>query len=258
MIETVQEPRRRAGFWRRAAAFLIDMAVVLVPLQDVLAVLFAQTNGAFQGSFGLKFTTCMPVEKLPDGLQPPPPVGYNRIVDCKTSLFGFDTARTLTVAKETQTGNTRSGVFQTYALGADGMPKDDVLYVNWIAVLALFAYLILLESRLGATLGKRCVSVKVIDTSDETRVGLPARKATTRQLSKLIGSVPAIVFGLILFSQVGGVEDLQTVLVAWWFNLASLGAWLIGAAWALWIIVSLVRKKDPVYDRLAGTAVVLK
>ena len=52
-IETVQPPRPRAGFWRRLLAFIIDMAVVLIPLQIVVTILFAQTNGAIQGSFGV-------------------------------------------------------------------------------------------------------------------------------------------------------------------------------------------------------------
>jgi uncharacterized RDD family membrane protein YckC len=257
-IEPVQPSRPRAGLWRRLLAFIIDMVVVLIPLQIVVAILFAQTNGAIQGSFGLKFNACAHVEKLPDGLQPPPPSGYNFIIDCRTSLLGFEVARNLTVGKETQTGNTRSGVFVTYPLGADGMPKDNVFYANWIAILILFAYLVFMETRSGVTFGKRCVDVRAIDLADLSQVGLPVRKAVTRQLAKMIGSIPAFVVLLILYANVGGVEDMQRTLGSPWFKVVSIGGSLLGVAWLLWIVVSLARKNDPIYDRLAGTSVILK
>lgn len=259
-IETVQPPRPRAGFWRRLLAFIIDMAVVLIPLQIVVTILFAQTNGAIQGSFGaLRSTTCTPVKTLPEMLQPAPPAGYNFILDCKTGLVhGFETSRSLTVGKETQTGDTRSTVSVTYPLGADGKPKDNVFYVNWLAILILFAYLVFMESRSGVTFGKRCVDVRAIDLADSAQVGLPVRKAVTRQLAKLIGSIPAFSVLLVLYANVGGVEDMQAILGTPWFRFVSIGGWLIGAAWLLWIVVSLARKDDPIYDRLAGTAVILK
>jgi hypothetical protein len=40
----LSEPAR-AGFWRRAVAVFIDAAIILLPLQIVVAILFAQTNG---------------------------------------------------------------------------------------------------------------------------------------------------------------------------------------------------------------------
>jgi hypothetical protein len=63
-ISTVERAWRRAGFWRRVLAFVIDMAVVLIPLQVVVAVLFAQTNGAVQGSYGLVFNSCQKTQSI--------------------------------------------------------------------------------------------------------------------------------------------------------------------------------------------------
>jgi hypothetical protein len=34
------------------------------------------------------------------------------------------------------------------------------------------------------------------------------------------------------------------------------GFWRRAFVWFLWIIVDVVRKRDPIYDRIAGTAVV--
>jgi hypothetical protein len=98
----------------------------------------------------------------------------------------------------------------------------------------------------------------VIDAADPARVGLPVRKAATRPLAKMIGSIPSFVFSLMFYASVGGIEDVQAVVGAPWFRFASIGGWLIGAAWAIWIAVSLARKNDPIYDRLAGTSIVLK
>lgn len=133
-----------------------------------------------------------------------------------------------------------------------------MFYVNWIAVLILFAYLVFMETRSGVTFGKRCVDVRAVDPADPAHVGLPVRKAVIRQLAKLIGSIPGFVVLLVLYANVGGVEDMQAILGASWFRFVSIGGWLIGAAWLLWIVVSLARKDDPIYDRLAGTAVILK
>jgi uncharacterized RDD family membrane protein YckC len=248
--------RMRAGFWRRVLALLVDAALVLIPLQVVVAILFTITNGAIQGNFGFTITTCSPVGDLPEGVQPPPPEGFNQIADCRISLIGFDTARSLTVTKVTQDGNTTRTVFQSYVLGADGKPREDFFDTTWLAILALFAYLVLLEFRSGKTVGKHIAGIRTIDTALPDRIGIPLGKAALRQLAMWVGFAPALAAQFLLLGSVATTSDLEAVMNgSYYVPLSILGA-ILALAWIVWIIVSLARKRDPVYDRLVGTAVV--
>ncbi|MDR7221558.1 RDD family protein [Aminobacter aminovorans] len=108
-MTSVEGAARRAGFWRRVGALMIDSIIILLPLQILVAILFAQTNGAVQGNFGITLTICAPVEHLPEGLQPPPPADANSATECRSSLFGFETSRTLSVGTFVEQGNTTTG-----------------------------------------------------------------------------------------------------------------------------------------------------
>jgi uncharacterized RDD family membrane protein YckC len=257
-IDSVEKSRSRAGFWRRILALLIDMAIILIPLQIVVAILYAQTNGAIQGEFGIKTTICSPLEKLPDGLLPTPPDGFNSIADCRTSILGFDTGRILVVAKTTVKGTATASIFQTYTLGADGKPRTDVFDVSWIALLLLLAYIVYMEYLSGATFGKRTLGIRVISVGYPDRVGIPFGKAILRQLAMWIGTVPILIVQVALFAFVREASELEAIVAAPYYFPLVIVAGLIALAWIIWIFVSLARKHDPIYDRLAGTAVMMK
>ena len=131
----------RAGFWRRVGALLIDFIIVLLPLQILVAILFAQTNGAVQGNVGFFTRICAPVSSIPEGLQPPPPANANSVNECRSGFFGFETSRTLSIGTVVQKNNVRSGHYMTYALDAAGKPTTP-FNMNWLAMLALLTYLI--------------------------------------------------------------------------------------------------------------------
>lgn len=244
----------RVGFWRRFLALIIDMAIILIPLQAVVTVLYANTNGVIQGNFGFTITSCSPLTQIPDGLQPAPPEGINGAAECRTSFLGFDINRVLIVSKTTQSGNVTTSVSQSYALDANGLPSDGVFDVTWVAVLLLLAYLVIMEIRSGRTLGKRATGIKVIDAAAPDRVGISAGKALGRQVMMWIGLAPGFIAPIAL-SGFFSTAELEPFFNGPYFVPALILIGLIGFGWALWIVISLVRKVDPIYDRIAGTSV---
>ena len=252
------EPRARAGFWRRFGALLCDAALVLIPLQVVVAVLFALTNGGIQGGFGFQTTLCSSLDVLPEGLQPPPPDGFNSIRDCRGSLLGFVTERSLVVAKTTVTGNSRTSISQTYPLDADGKLRDSVFDVTWIALLLLLSYLVLMEWSSGATFGKRATGIRVIDAENPRRIGIPIGKALLRQIAMWIGALPVLIVQIGALAFVKEAAQLEAIITSPSYILLVVVGGLVGLAWVIWILVSLLKRHDPIYDWLAKTAVVVK
>lgn len=241
----------RAGFWRRVGALLIDSIIILLPLQILVAILFAQTNGAVQSNFGITTRICATIDHLPEGLQPPPPASINSITECRGSLFGFETSRTLSVGTVVEQGNTTTGRFLTYALDADGNPTSP-FDMTWVAMLALLVYVISMEWRRGATVGKRLLGMRTVDTAAPSQIGIPLRKAITRQLAMWIGTIPAF---LVMIKVLFLSDDPLNAMSGSGFWLAFAVALLIEIAWFIWIIVSVSKKRDPIYDRIAGTSV---
>jgi len=250
--------RPRAGFWRRLGALLCDAALVLIPLQVAVAILFSQTNGWVQGSFGFKTTICSPVSQLPDGLQPAPPDGFNSIQDCRETLFGLVNGRALIVAKTTVNGLTKTSFFRSYPLDAEGRPREGTFDVTWIAILSLLAYMVCMEWRFGETFGKLATGIRVVDAENPASIGIPFGRALLRQIAMYGGVLPflALEIGIVMF--VSDAAQLQAIMTSPSYILRMVVAGLVGLAWAIWILVSLARKRDPIYDRLAKTTVVIK
>lgn len=247
---TIQRPR--AGFWRRFAAAIVDVLIVTVPIQLAVVVLFAATNGAIQTTSGLAYTNCTPikVEQLPQGLVPPPPDKANFAKICSTGFFGLETARQLVVTRVTKTSYGANFYNSTYALNASGHQSDPTS-LNWLAYLALATYLVLMERRFGATVGKHLLGLRVVQTREPEQTGLPWRNAVARYVMMAAGYLPAVMFVLVGARLFGGDHLLDGKLFYGFAACASLGT-----AWLVWHIVEAARKRDPLYDRVAGTAVV--
>jgi hypothetical protein len=84
------------------------------------------------------------------------------------------------------------------------------------------------------------------------RVGISLWKVILRYLAMFIGSVPAL--AVLAYQKIttdGSADAMFSGSFFQWF----VGAMLIAVVWYVWLIVQVVRKKDPVYDRLAGTMV---
>jgi uncharacterized RDD family membrane protein YckC len=247
-------PRPRAGFWRRLSAFIIDTIIVSLPIQILVVVLFALTNGAVQTTSGISFGNCLKtlqITELPQGLDPPPPANSNQAVICSTSFFGLESARRLTVSRVTKEGIVTKTFSRTYALDAQGKPRNAVS-LDSVAVLALFIYLITMEYRFGATLGKCLLGIRVADADGPERLGIPLRKAGIRNLLMWAWAVPlfAVLLVFLIVSH-GDWELLMEDSFFVWFWLAGIPVF----AWHLWVLVQIVCKLDPIYDKIAGTAV---
>jgi uncharacterized RDD family membrane protein YckC len=126
--------------------------------------------------------------------------------------------------------------------------------IDGIVGLAFLAYLVAMIWKTGRTLGDRVVGVRVVDVAAPSVSGVPIRKAIIRYLAMAIGAVPA--FAVLIYHyavSAGGADAIFTGSFFQWFMYA-------GAFGLLWIVVlsfQVASKKDPVYDRLAGTAVVI-
>jgi uncharacterized RDD family membrane protein YckC len=137
-------------------------------------------------------------------------------------------------------------------LDQDGKPVHGTS-IDWIVWLALLGYLIGMVWKTGRTLGARVVGVRVVDAADPGAPEVPLRKAIIRYLAMAIGVVPVFV---VLFYQYaansGHADAMFTANSFWWFICA--GAFSV--LWIVALIFQIATKQDPVYDRLAGTAVV--
>jgi hypothetical protein len=239
----------RAGFWRRCFSFLIDLIVILVPFQLIVAYLFVATSGHIQL---VNFAWCSELlETVPDGLVPQPPAGFNLVRDCNENFFGVQTGRYLIVGRYTEerkiTDNItfKDDVSQIYTLDRDGHPVDGLSIGWWIMMLALIAYLVAMETRTGTTLGSRAMRIRVIEATTPTGPNIPLCKIVSRYLVLLIGVLPFladIYFGSVINELAG--SSFTSVAVAVLFG------------WIIFLSVQMARKRDPLYDKIAGTAVV--
>jgi hypothetical protein len=224
---------QRAGFWRRWLAIIIDTVIVLVPCQMLAAVLFSATAGHIQMQSGF-YSFCQDGTNIPQELSPAPPHDSNFMRVCETSFFGAPTGAVLTVGRATREADKTTTVSQSYTLDKDGTPIEGTS-IDLFANLALLAYLVVMIWKSGRSLG------------------VPLGKATFRYLAMFIGAVPVLVLLGYQYVTKGGVAD--AMFTEGFFQIFIVTA-LIGALWVIALIIQIARKTDPVYDRLAGTAVV--
>jgi hypothetical protein len=105
----------------------------------------------------------------------------------------------------------------------------------------------------GRSLGDRVVKLRVIDTVNPAAPGVPLGRAVIRYLAMAIGFVPMLAVLLYQRVAVGGTADaMATPDFFRWFMAAG----LLTFVYCLVLIIQVARKKDPYYDRMAGTAVV--
>jgi uncharacterized RDD family membrane protein YckC len=128
--------------------------------------------------------------------------------------------------------------------------------VDWIAILALIAYLVAMETRTGATLGKRAMQLRVIDSAAPVGSRVPPRKIVLRYLVMAIGILPILVLNLAVPLIYGSdLEELAKFIASSFFLWVFIGGYMVGTGWAILLIVQVAKKRDPLYDRMAGTAV---
>jgi len=127
--------------------------------------------------------------------------------------------------------------------------------IDGIFNLALIAYLIGLVWKAGRTVGDRVVGVRVLDAANRQASSVPLGKVIYRYLAMLIGVVPVMALVAFQYARTGGSAD--AIFTASFFQMFAV-AGAIGGVWVVVLIIQIVMKTDPAYDRLAETAVVLK
>jgi uncharacterized RDD family membrane protein YckC len=242
----------RAGFWRRLFAIVVDYIIISLPFQIVVAILFAHTSGHVQMTGGLAYQRCTAASTLPARLEPPPPAGSNSAVECSFYFFGIQTARVINVGRITKEGATTSRVSQGYMLDRDGHPVAGMT-VDWVAALALVAYLIAMETGAGATLGNRVTRTRVVDVRAPGIRRVPLSKVMARYLMMVAGLSPMLAVVIAANFLLYGFADAAAG--SSFFILLRVAGILV-FVWAIIIFIQVVRKRDPLYDKFAGTAVV--
>lgn len=254
-IET-QNPVRRAGFWRRFGSFLVDGAIILLPLEVVVAILFAMTDGQIQGRFGLNVLGCQALTQLPPGLQTQI-TNPNGAAKCAFGLPGLPTANVLVVSRSEKNGAVTTTVSESFWLDAKGDLAAQAGYdVTWIAVLILFTYIVACEVWRGRTIGDRMVRTRVVDAAHSDIVGIPFGRSIGRRVAMMIGTIPAAIVLTPVFSYRYDAAALAAYTATPFYRYGMIVSVVIGLAWLILIVVAIARKKDPIYDRIARTAVI--
>jgi uncharacterized RDD family membrane protein YckC len=248
-INATDKPR--AGYWRRTLASLIDALIISAPFQLLAAILFVVTAGWIQDSSGITWTSCDSVKEIPQALAPAPPVDANIIRDCRVFFFGMETARTLFVARATKQGSTTTSVFTTYMLDRDGHSIQGVS-IDLLVFAVFAAYVAAMESRRGATICDRFVGIRVIAAAAPSARGAPIMRIVARYLAMFLGLAPMLAVLLFYFVRDNGnVEAIAESGFFRWIGVAG----FIGVIWFIVLVIQIAAKRDPYYDRIAGTAV---
>ena len=104
-----------------------------------------------------------------------------------------------------------------------------------------------METQTGATLGSRAMRIRVVDAAAPIEPSVPLRKIVSRYLVMLIGVLLslAILYGLNL------AEVAASSLFFW-----TLIGVVVAIGWIIFLIIPIANKRDPLYDRMASTAVI--
>ena len=133
-----------------------------------------------------------------------------------------------------------------------------MVWLGLSANIAIFVYLVVMETWRGATIGKWLTGIRTVDPSNPGRRGLPFAKALQREFTKVGGFIPTLIIIPMNFGAMMSIAEAPAAAggFAAWFVPLQLVAQFLPLVWLAWIGVSLVNNRDPVYDRVAGTTVV--
>jgi hypothetical protein len=101
-------------------------------------------------------------------------------------------------------------------------------------------------------LGDRALRIALLDTSPGAGLAVPARKILMRYLAMAIGLIPVILttaYGIARYGSLAKAAAADEAVIL------TVGEGLLVLIWAVVNIVLIVMRRDPIYDRLAGTTV---
>ena len=270
--------RLRAGFWRRVIAYSIDAVIAFAPLQIMAAVLFWATAGWVQLNTGVfLYPSCEASREILESGATSSSNGAKYSTECTTGFLGFETGRRLIFSKDGVHGPFTTRILKSHLLDTNGRVIQGYS-LGWLGLVALAGYVLAMETWNGATIGSRVLRIRVVDVAEPNAFGVSYRKIIARYLAMLGGLIPMLIVGLYsveiygsakfsVYTSIkpGGVpalplsifplelvlnpEDSTRLVVSIWISNQIL------AIWCLVLIVQIACKRDPYYDRIAGTAV---
>lgn len=241
---------QRAGFWRRAAAFLIDAIVISLLLSALGLALFEPSGERIRAAPTFNETDCTTLD--PQQLKLALPAGFKvtNAARCTRTFLGRVVDRVLVVEEVTKS---EKGDYEftykrslSYAIDAQGRPVD-VVRLDEYYVYVLAVYLLLAEWLFGATLGKKLLGVWVKPLTGATlKFDQVARRVLVRLIPFAPMGMPSVAAKITMLL----VENTALFL-------AAIGAWLLVLIVFLVNFVRTVRVGQlPWHDRAAGTEVV--
>jgi len=241
----------RAGFWQRAGAFVIDGLAVGLILTLIGLALFEPTDERVRVSpiVGGN-TTCTNVN--PEQVKLPLPAGFKVTTaqHCITTFLGRTVDRNLVLTELTKEDRGSYELTYTRSLSypVNGHRQTtDAIKLDQFWIFLLFAYLLLAEWRLGTTLGKKLVGVRV------RPVGGGALTFVQTMKRLLVLFIPFSMFALTLF----GTEMSALLLEHTVVFIALCVAWVVLCLVFLVNFIRAVRADDlPWHDRWGQTEVV--
>jgi uncharacterized RDD family membrane protein YckC len=240
-------PMKRAGFWRRAAAFVLDLLLLNMLVAAIGLAATALTGGSVRVASAVDdVRRCGAWQPIPPELSVPSEFAGGDMRRCTRSVYGFDYDRTLVVREAASSYIAETDRKQiTITLDADGRPVR-TFYIDSLTPLVLAVYLLLLERRYGATPGKWILGIEVVTLDGEPIDFWQAgKRAVIRALVVLCSGE----------TQVG--LRMTTAYV-----LSDLGLWsqIINLSALLYLIAFAIATSGgalSLHDRWAGTQVVL-
>jgi hypothetical protein len=236
----------RGGFWRRALAILIDLIAIGAVLQLAALVLFPLSNGRVQFSGGPFYAlNCQNLASVPEGLAIAAEFGPNSITDCRQTLFGLPTARTLSLNRITQDDGVTKVAQVRHMLDAKGKAVR-----GWPLEIFILPLLIALRFWLDhgrGSPGRRICHLRLADGMDGLQP--PPTSLNGRYAALALPLAP-----LWLWSAYGAL-----------FPGPELGAAMYWLCWVGTVVPlliatleaadSIIRRRDTFYDRFAQTSV---
>jgi uncharacterized RDD family membrane protein YckC len=158
---TSQPSSGRAGFWRRALAFTIDLCLIglLISVTGVFS--FRLTDGRVRLSSAVfDISICSKADPQQIGLQIPQHFNVSTAQDCTKTFFGLEHDRIVTITEVTQSGSVTYKRSITYPLDLNGRPTE-ALYLDFLWLILAPAYFLFAEWHYARTIGKGLMRVRI-------------------------------------------------------------------------------------------------
>ena len=242
----------RGGFWRRAAAFWLDLFVVGISLLIITVCTYDLSGGRVQISEvpgpvdSLSHFICLSLPAIPPDIEVPAGFGANYARDCIISIFGYPINHVVKVGRETEHDAVTTDVSVSFMVDKQntlvGLPPLDLFILPAVIILRWW-----LDRRKGS-LGRRVFGVHVVSAGGAE--SLPASSsALTRRYAVFALLLAPIWFAQLYEDLNPGFAFLDGMLPVFLGATALIGFLILAS------VVTIVRRNDSFYDSVGGTRV---